>query len=294
MPKATAKLLLLGLIAASCAGCGAKGPRHTQKRGAQVHHDTPRTEERTTSTISAADHLWSGRQSPEKAKAALRAYKELLGNNPSNLLVVAKYLQAAYFVGHYIVQEGDEADEIFLDAVRQGENAQDGNAAYQAAFAQGNDELGAISALPKEYIDIVYWVSANLGRYAATKNLLVRLSYKAKLEAYNKWLMSVDPTYNYGAAHRFWGALLAKLPGGDLDQSREHFLKAIAIAPNCFSNRILYAYFYATKVQDRALYTEQLRYVLDTAPNGLPEIAPENAFDQVYAKKLLDRTDELF
>ena len=156
------------------------------------------------------------------------------------------------------------------------------------------EEKKAVLELGMESIEAIYWYSANLGKWAATKGLMVRLGNKAKLEAYSKRVLDLDEKFFHGAAHRFFGALPTKVPGGDLKVSRQHFEKAIAIEPNYFGTRTLYAELYATKAQDKETFHQQLDYVIANPPGALPDAEPENRYEQAFARQLKEKANEFF
>jgi hypothetical protein len=88
--------------------------------------------------------------------------------------------------------------------------------------------------------------------------------------------------------------LPTKVPGGDLKESKKHFEKAIAIEPNYFGTRTLYAELYATKARDKATFVRQLDYVLATPPGSLPDAEPENRYEQALARQLKEHLHEWF
>jgi len=51
---------------------------------------------------------------------------------------------------------------------------------------------------------------------------------------------------------------------------------------------------YAIKAQDRALFDQQLQWVLSHDPESMPELAPENRCEQRKARELLENADEHF
>ena len=107
---------------------------------------------------------------------------------------------------------------------------------------------------------------------------------------------SKDPLYMSGAAYRYFGAYYTKLPfpGGDIDKSTAYFNKAIKTAPNYLSTRVLFADMNATKADNKALFTEQLQYVVSFDLSKAPDLEPENYFEQRKAQRLLAKIEDLF
>jgi hypothetical protein len=56
----------------------------------------------------------------------------------------------------------------------------------------------------------------------------------------------------------------------------------------------MYAEFYAVERKDRELFKKHLETVINGNPNALPDVAPENKYEQEIAKKMLARIEEYF
>ncbi len=258
------------------------------------------TAEKTTTSPEAqalkiaADELWELRGNPDDSRKMLEAYIKASEADPSNIDLLAKLSRAYYLVANYVEENKDKKDELFTKGLETGERALGFHQEFRKEYEVTKDEKKAILAVGIEGIEAIYWTGANLGKWAADKNLLVRLGNKSKLEAYNQRVFDLDRNFFYGAADRFFGALPTRVPGGDLNLSKFHFEKSIEIEPNYFGTRTLFAEYYATKAQDKETYVTQLQYVINTPYDIIPEITAENKYEQEYAKKLLERVDEFF
>jgi tetratricopeptide (TPR) repeat protein len=150
--------------------------------------------------------------------------------------------------------------------------------------------------LEQEWIIPIYWTATNLGGWTALQKTSVRYGNKGDIEALMKRVHELNPDFFYGAVYRFYGVLKAQTrePFGDLDKAKEAFDKAVALEPNCFTNKVMYAATYAIKKKERDLFKTLLDQVVSGNPNALPDIAPENKYEQALAKRLLARIDEYF
>ncbi|PKL83894.1 MAG: hypothetical protein CVV24_02795 [Ignavibacteriae bacterium HGW-Ignavibacteriae-3] len=243
---------------------------------------------------AAADSLWELRGTPEKALEMLKAYVTASETNPTDINLLARLSRAYYLVGNYVESDPDKKDELFTKGLETGERALGLIPSFRKSYTENEDVKIAIKEVGIEGIEAIYWTGANYGKWAAEKNLLVRLGNKSKIEAYNQRVFDLDRNFFYGAADRFFGALPTRVPGGDLNLSKFHFEKSIELAPNYFGTRTLFAEYYATKAQDKDTFVKQLEYVINTPYDLVPEIIPENKYEQEYAKKLLERIDEFF
>ncbi|MBM4176061.1 MAG: hypothetical protein FJ213_07800 [Ignavibacteria bacterium] len=246
------------------------------------------------SARSIADALWEERGTPEKAREMLAAYINAAAAEPTNAALAARLSRAYYLVANYVETDQEKKDELFTKGLEVGERTLGLFPDFRKIYQETNDEKKALQGVGIDGIEVIYWTGANLGKWAAEKNLLIRLGNKSKIEAYNQRVFDLDRNFFYGAADRFFGALPTKVPGGDLNLSKFHFEKSIELAPNYFGTRTLYAEYYATKAQDRETFIKQLQYVISTPYDVIPEITPENKYEQEYAKKLLERVDEFF
>ena len=110
-------------------------------------------------------------------------------------------------------------------------------------------------------------------------------------------VVALDETYQHGQAHMYLGVLNSLLPaslGGQPEQARDHFLRAIELSDgDNLMARVLYAEHYARLVFDRELHDRQLRKVLD-ADVDVPDLTLQNAYAKREARRLLDSADEYF
>jgi hypothetical protein len=241
-----------------------------------------------------ADAFWTGRGNPDTARLALAAYLEAAASPSADAALLARTSRAYYLVANYVETEASKKDSLFLKGVEIAERAMSLHPGFVKVFQETKDEKKAVLELGAESIEAIYWYSANLGKWASTKSLMVRLGNKSKLEAYSKKVLDLDEKFFHGAPHRFFGALPTKVPGGDLKLSKSHFEKALAIEPNYFGTRTLYAELYATKAQDKETFHKQLDYVIATPASSLPDSEPENRYEQDLARKLKEQANDLF
>lgn len=243
---------------------------------------------------AAADALWAARGNPDTARLALEAYGRAAAAAPQDKDLLARLSRAHYLVANYVETDAGRKDSLFLKGVEAAERSLARHEGFRKAYEESKDEKKAVAAAGKEELDALLWYAANLGKWAATKGLMVRLGNKAKLEAFNKRILELDENFFYGAAHRFFGALPTKVPGGDLKVAKQHFEKALRIAPDYFATRTLYAELYATKAREKETFVQQLDYVLNGNAAALPDVEPENRYEQAFAKQLKEKTNEWF
>ena len=74
----------------------------------------------------------------------------------------------------------------------------------------------------------------------------------------------------------------------------ENFQKSVTGSPNYFASYVSRAQYFHTKNGDREKFIQDLQKVLNMDPTILPEVSPENLFEQEKAKILLSKEGSLF
>lgn len=255
---------------------------------------TAATEADPAALRAEADALWEQRGDTTKAREALDTYQRAFAADPTNVALGARLARAYYLVGYYVEKKPTVQDTLFLRGAEIGERTLATNPAFRENYSKFKDEKKALALLNASYLEAIYWTGANLGRWASTKGMMTRLGNKGRIEAYNRRVRELDDSFFHAATHRFFGALPTKVPFGNMDESKREFEAGVAKEPNYFGTRTMFAEFYAIKRQDRKIFKEQLEYVINGDPAALPDVEPENRYEQEIAKKLLAKIDEYF
>jgi hypothetical protein len=145
----------------------------------------------------------------------------------------------------------------------------------------------------------VFWSASCWGNWVgAHANSISALAELPRVEALMRRALVLDEAYYYGGPHLFMGVLYASRPqvaGGNLDLSKDHFLKAIKIGEGKFLMAyVYYADYYARKTFDRELFVSVLNKVLETPVDIVPELTLLNTVARHRAEALLGKTDEYF
>ena len=148
-------------------------------------------------------------------------------------------------------------------------------------------------------VPYVFWSASCWGNWiGANANSIAALAELPRVETLIRRALTLDETYYYGGPHIFMGVLYASRPpvaGGNLDLSKEHFLKAIEIGKGQFlMAQVYYADYYARKAFDRELFVATLKKVVDTPADTVPELTLLNTVARHKAEVLLGKTDEFF
>jgi hypothetical protein len=141
----------------------------------------------------------------------------------------------------------------------------------------------------------MYWYAVNLGKWSRAKGIAALLGNKDRVKGVLERVLALEETFFHGAPHRYFGVYWSLLPvGRDLDKSKQHFERSLAIAPNYVGTKVLMAESYAVKKQDRALFAKLLDEVLATPDAVIPELVPETRIEKDKARELKAKIDDLF
>ena len=156
-----------------------------------------------------------------------------------------------------------------------------------------------LQQLPIEATPALFWVAFSWGNLLNMQREALETAVALpRLEAMLARLLELDETYLYGAPHLLRAVHYASrspLLGGNPAQAQHHFARARALSQErLLLVPLLEAQYYATQVQDRALFTRRLQQILEAPDTLLPEQALLNAVAKHRATLLLRRMAELF
>jgi len=202
-----------------------------------------------------------------------------------------------YFMADAHTVDADAKNVLFERGVTEGEKAMACDAAFKAQVDKGTKPAEAVSALQKDDQMAIYWTASNLGKWARGQGFSTIVKYKGYIGKMMAHCLELDETAYYAGPVRYWGAFYSIAPsfaGGDMTKSQEMYEKAIKMSPENFATYVLYADTYATKTQDKALFTKLLTTVVEGDAAALPDMIPEQLAEQAKAKAFLAQADDLF
>jgi hypothetical protein len=135
------------------------------------------------------------------------------------------------------------------------------------------------------------WINLNLDKSEARSDI-------PKAIAMLEFINGLDASYAGGSVHAAMGSLYGNrtaADGGDPEKARQEFDKALIYSGGSFlAFNVMQARFYATQIQDRALFQKTLKQVLDTPATTYADKAFVNEVARRKAKLLLDNMDRYF
>ena len=271
------KVVVISAVVLLAGACGAS-------RQAAWEQQTTAVSGNTADYAAEGDAAWAKRASRDDLVAAIGLYEKAVSADAGNLDVMIKLTRAYYFLADAHTMDDPERQIAIYD---KGIVAAERALALDPAFKANAYKPEVLNAMDVKYAPAMYWAASNLGKWARLKGFMTLLKYKDTAKALIEAMAPKAPEYFYHGADRYWGSYNALAPSGTLEKSKEHFEKSMAASPQMLSTKVLYADLYATKAQDKALYTKLLNEVLAADVNAHADIAPENTAEQEKARRLL-------
>jgi hypothetical protein len=224
----------------------------------------------------------------------------LIEGNPSNapLLGAAASLYTAYTFG--FVEDPERAKRLTDKAVDYGlralcvQNPQTCGLRkikfqeFQKVISRVKDtDVPALYALGSSWAG---WIEAHRDEWDAIAEI-------SRVEEIMRRVIELNEYYQDGGAHVYLGVFATLLPptmGGNPDESRQHFERAIELSEGKnLMVKVSYARHYARMVFDRALHDRLLEDVLQADPH-VTGYTLLNVLAKQEARKLLDSADDYF
>ncbi|MGB2959317.1 MAG: TRAP transporter TatT component family protein [Bacteroidota bacterium] len=169
----------------------------------------------------------------------------------------------------------------------------------EALGGSPDDLRAALEGQDRDLAPGAFWTAFGWGGYInITLTSPDAIADLPRAEALMEFVADRDSSYYFGGADIFLGALYGSRPkmlGGDVDRSRTHFERALAINEGKFlMTHVYYARSYAVQTQDEALFEKLLTTVERASLEILPDYRLANAVAKEKAKLLLARKSDLF
>lgn len=242
----------------------------------------------------------SGSNDPQTVADALPAYLVLLdGQLAQNRENVALLLSGSQLNGLYAGQFVKEPPRRQLLSQKAFDFAK-----LAACYQWHQCELQKLPFLrfselieKQDDIDLLYtlgsswagWIETNSGDWNAIAEL-------PRVKAIMQRVVALDERYQHGNGYLYLAVLETLVPpamGGDFEQAKHYFDRALAVEPNNLMIKTRYAKHYARGLFDQKLHDSLLNEVL--AVNGHPSsLRLSNSLAQKLARELLQSANDYF
>lgn len=253
--------------------------------------------------LESSEAAWADRLDEIKLRVAIAGWEGAVGIQDDDHESAARLARAYYLLadGH-LVFDAARRDE-FLKAHESGMKwAEHGMLAispeYEKRRRTGAKIEDAIMKLGRDAVPLMYWWDVNLGKWAKAQDIATVLQHKDRIYRVMSRVAELWPDYFYGAPDRYFGGYFAVAPsfaGGDPQKAKAFFEASLKLAPNYIATHVLIADLLAPKLSDgRALAERELKWVLETPADIIPEVTPEATIEKKKAEKILGELDDRF
>jgi hypothetical protein len=252
---------------------------------------------------SALDEETDTRLAQDAFPAQLESLKALLANAPNNKKLLRLTSQA--FAGYAFLFLDDvqpaRAKEIYERASQY--------AARSLALNHRLKNLLGAKTLPEfqavlrkarrgDVPDLFWYGFGQAGRIRLSGDSPDALADLPKIVLLMKRVRKLDESYYFAGADVVLGVYYASKPrmlGGNPAEAKDHFERAEELTHHAFlMTPVLEARYYATTVQDRALYKRLLSQVLEAKPGVLPHAGLADQVAKEKAQAMLKKINDYF
>ena len=305
MEHPTRSAIAAGLLLLVSSGCGTGRQAHwnstsTTVRPGSTPAPAPAASTGQADDRAAAEAAWANRGDRAQLQKAIDHWEARLAERPDDGGTLARLARAYYLMADGYLRTLGPSNPEYLGAFEKGTAAGERALAalspdFKARVTRDDKVEDAIQVVGPEGLPAMYWYAVNLGKWSRAKGIAALLGNKDRVKGVLERVLGLQETFFHGAPHRYFGVYWSLLPvGRDLDKSKQHFERSLAIAPNYVGTKVLMAESYAVKRQDRALFVRLLDEVLATADDAIPDLIPETRIEKAKARELKARIDELF
>jgi hypothetical protein len=251
--------------------------------------------DRFAAALAAGDRAFEARDDEARLRDAIRAYGDAAAELPGEPRAELSLARAWLLLGAAAPRETPGACDAAARASERALRALDPD--FAAAVDRGDAPEKALGAVKAPAAAALYWFSLAALEGARARGFAAVLAVREAVRAGLQRAAALDERVDHGGPHRALGDLLAGLPtaaGGGAAAAREHFDRALALAPDYQLTRVLEAERLAVLLQDRKLFDLRLAEVAGFDLAAAPALAPENALARRLGAVLRKRADRLF
>ena len=249
--------------------------------------------------INKGKSFWEQRSDSNAVKKANYFFGQAIKVEKNNIEFSTLYSQSLFFEALFLEPDQNKKDSLLFKGSEIAKNSilNDNNFITILNKTEGDSSFKIISALStadRNFIPRMYWWATNKLWYLNNKPAIERVNQRELLEVIMHRVIALEPEYLFGGPFRFFGVFYTRIPGIDVEQSKNYFEKAIKSYPTYLGNMVQMAEFYHQKKENRDLFQKQLKSALNIDPTINPKVIPENIFYQYRASYLLDQEQTLF
>lgn len=169
----------------------------------------------------------------------------------------------------------------------------------ERVFSLPQDEfVRELSKFGKNNVSSLFWAAFCFGNWInLNRDDPAAFIHIPRVKAMMERVIRLDPSYYYGSAHTFLGAIASSRPkmlGGDLGKARSEFDEAVKINDQYLMHKVLYAQYYAVGSQDKKLFERLLNDVAQADAQSIPKQRLANELAKRRAVFLMQNENRYF
>lgn len=237
----------------------------------------------------------------EAIPSALLILDGLLETDPDNydILVLASQGYSGYAMAFVEDNDPERAKKLYLRGKEYGLRAMRLSKKFRKAMDINQPFEEALKKLDKEFVPAMFWAVSNWAGYINLSrkdtSALFDIPY---VTALMDRLRELNPDYFYGGVYLLYAVYYANQPaltGGGPEKALAEFERAKKAGNGKFLlTHVMFARYYAAQIKDEALFDAELKKVLETPSDVLPDAVFMNEVAKIKAKNLIKRRDEFF
>ena len=224
----------------------------------------------------------------------------LVEASPDNrdLLLLTSRFYSYYSFGWVIDEDVERGRKLYWKAIDYGTRALRMNKKFAEALDDRVDPMEAVKLLdPKKDVEAAFYTALAQGMLLiASLEVPEALILGDLFKALDLWVVEVEETYHWAAAHTLIAIFYSIMPGivgGGPEKALPHFERAIELNDTLMLHYWGYARYYPTLIGDEELF-DQLLEKMETTPVDInPEVTALNAVSKRKGR-LLDKNRGLW
>ncbi len=250
--------------------------------------------------LEKANAMAAAARKKEDIEPTLKAYEEVLAVAPDQRDALIAAARLRYMHGNDVL-DGSNKDALlatYLKGREYGLRAMALNPEFRAAYEKDSDMQKHVQLLQKDDAHAIYWAGLNWAKWGELYGILRAAIDIPKVKALMDRASELDPTYEGNGVDRFFMGYWVAIPGfagRDPEKSKAAYERAIKMSPQCNTNHVTFAYYYARDKEDRILFDSLLKKAIDAPEEPAEsEFGLLNALAREEAKRYMGKAKEWF
>lgn len=251
--------------------------------------------------LKTAEQISRNADSKSSLFAAIKAYEDVLGQDPTNYRALTTAGNLFLLMGDAYCIKISEKKSHFHRAIIYAEQAMYTNPKFKTLIDQGETTWEACRVLTEREMDaMAFWVTAVFYYYKECLGVfgqIINFRWIKHAKQVLKKMEEIDPTWGGGMIYFSWGIYYLSIPeavGGDRQKSADYLQMAIDTNPNLLLNRWGRGRYYHIKMKNREAFIEDMEWVLQQDASRIGGHPAWNAYFQRDAREKLKKIDQYF